>query len=332
LAGYDLALEGQDISFTFPTGDGEGFHDHSPEFKHTGVVLPPTHTDGGRDMLLHYNVWDYDSVIAMAPMSEAWIELWDEEWGDHEYRVTAVYEEGESEPSNMVYVNLFNNPPAAFQLVAPADNTVITVDSSNVESGQIATIWTPSGDADNDPILYYTYADFEYFTQQARWDSTTDQTSVFLEYSFFADFMTNPGYEVDELTFLWNVEAHDGTDSTAASGGPRTLIVNVNALYMGVDGNTLPDEFALYDNYPNPFNPRTNINYDVPEATDVTLDVYNLMGQRVRTLVSRHHEPGRYRVSWDATNDFGSPIASGMYIFKIHAKDFVSIKKMLLMK
>ena len=56
------------------------------------------------------------------------------------------------------------------------------------------------------------------------------------------------------------------------------------------------------------------------------------MGQRVRTLVSRHHEPGRYSVSWDATNDFGSPIASGMYIFKIHAKDFVSIKKMLLMK
>ena len=108
--------------------------------------------------------------------------------------------------------------------------------------------------------------------------------------------------------------------------------MNVNALYMGVDGNTLPDEFTLYDNYPNPFNPRTNINYDIPEATDVTLDVYNLMGQRVRTLVSRHHEPGRYSVSWDATNDFGSPIASGMYIFKIHAKDFVSIKKMLLMK
>ena len=137
---------------------------------------------------------------------------------------------------------------------------------------------------------------------------------------------------MDELTFLWNVEAHDGTDSTTAGGGPRTLIVNANALYMGVDGNTIPDQFALYDNYPNPFNPRTNINYDIPEATDVTLDVYNLMGQRVRTLVSRHHEPGRYSVSWDATNDFGSPIASGMYIFKIHAKDFVSIKKMLLMK
>ena len=106
----------------------------------------------------------------------------------------------------------------------------------------------------------------------------------------------------------------------------------MNNLYMGLDGNNLPDEFALYENYPNPFNPVTNINYDISEATDVTLEVYNLMGHRVRTLVSRHHEPGRYKAVWDATNDFGASVASGMYIYRIHAKDFVSVKKLLLMK
>ena len=330
LAGYD-DLAGQDISFRFPSGDGAAF-DHDPEFKHNGIVFPPTHADGSRDVLMHYNVWDYDSLIAEVPFNEAWIDLYDEEWGEHEYTVTAVYEEGVSEPSNMVFVNLFNNPPSNFQLVAPADGTVITIDSTNLASGQIAAIWTPSGDADNDPILYTNTSAFEYLGQPAVWDSTTDQTSMFLPYAWFAAFMTEPGYEVDELTVSWTVYASDGVDTTWAGGGPRTLIVNVQALYMGVDGNNLPDEFALYENYPNPFNPVTNINYDISEATDVTLEVYNLMGHRVRTLVSRHHEPGRYKAVWDATNDFGASVASGMYIYRVHAKDFVSIKKLLLMK
>ena len=68
---------------------------------------------------------------------------------------------------------------------------------------------------------------------------------------------------------------------------------------------SLPKEFALHNNYPNPFNPVTNITYDIPEATDVTLEIYNVMGQRVRTLAQGNHEPGRYQIVWSATNDIG---------------------------
>ena len=101
---------------------------------------------------------------------------------------------------------------------------------------------------------------------------------------------------------------------------------------LSVEEEVIPEVFALHNNYPNPFNPITNIGYDVPEVSDIRIDIYNLAGQKIRTLVSREHQPGRYKVQWNATNEFGSPVASGMYIYKIHAKNFVSVKKLLLMK
>ena len=101
---------------------------------------------------------------------------------------------------------------------------------------------------------------------------------------------------------------------------------------LALDDIGLPEVFALYNNYPNPFNPVTNITYDIPEVAQVTLDVYNIAGQKVRTLAQGLHEPGRYRIQWNATNDYGKPLSSGMYIYRIHAGDFVSVKKLILMK
>jgi len=90
--------------------------------------------------------------------------------------------------------------------------------------------------------------------------------------------------------------------------------------------------FALHNSYPNPFNPVTNIRYDIPEISDVTIEIYNLAGQKIKTLVSNEHQPGRYKIQWNATNDLGSPVSTGMYIYRIKAKDFISVKRLLLMK
>ena len=96
---------------------------------------------------------------------------------------------------------------------------------------------------------------------------------------------------------------------------------------------TLPEAFALADNFPNPFNPATTIKYALPQAADVELTVYNVVGQPVRTLVAEHQSAGRYVVEWDATNDSGHSLSSGMYFYRLQAgEEFLKAKKMLLLK
>ena len=96
---------------------------------------------------------------------------------------------------------------------------------------------------------------------------------------------------------------------------------------------TLPEAFALADNFPNPFNPATTIQYALPQAADVELTVYNVVGQPVRTLVAEHQSAGHYAVEWDATNDSGHSLSSGMYFYRLQAGGaFLEVKKMLLLK
>ena len=98
------------------------------------------------------------------------------------------------------------------------------------------------------------------------------------------------------------------------------------------DEAVLPIEFAMHQNYPNPFNPVTSIRYDIPSTSNVRISVYSLLGQKVKTLTNSMHQPGFYSAQWNGTNDMGSAVSSGVYICKINAGNYTSIKKMILMK
>ncbi|MEE4310769.1 MAG: T9SS type A sorting domain-containing protein [candidate division KSB1 bacterium] len=89
----------------------------------------------------------------------------------------------------------------------------------------------------------------------------------------------------------------------------------------------VPTEFALFQNYPNPFNPMTSIRYDIPKQANVTLKVYDMNGREVAELVNAKHDIGTHEIVWHADG-----IASGVYIYKISAGDFVSVRKLILMK
>ena len=97
-------------------------------------------------------------------------------------------------------------------------------------------------------------------------------------------------------------------------------------------GIELPTEYALYENYPNPFNPTTTIKYELPEVSEVSLVIYNLQGKSVRTLVSASLPAGSYTVDWDGRNDKGMQMASGAYLLKMSAGSFIQTKKLMLMK
>ncbi len=113
----------------------------------------------------------------------------------------------------------------------------------------------------------------------------------------------------------------------------RALGFNRLALPAPVALQTRPAVFSLADNYPNPFNPTTTLQYALPQVADVALTVYNVLGQPVRTLVAERQAAGRYAVEWDATNDQGHRLSAGMYFYRLQAGgDFREVKKMLLLK
>jgi len=94
----------------------------------------------------------------------------------------------------------------------------------------------------------------------------------------------------------------------------------------------IPETFGLEQNFPNPFNPVTTISYQIPEASDVSIGVYNMMGQKVADLVQAHVTAGFHNVVWDSHNLQGEPVSSGVYLYMITAGDFHAMKKMVLMK
>jgi len=115
-----------------------------------------------------------------------------------------------------------------------------------------------------------------------------------------------------------------------------TLDVVVRGVAVGPsgleDGEVLIGSYAVHQNYPNPFNPVTTIYYQLPRRSEVSLEVYNLLGQKVRTLVKADQEAGRYRAVWDARNDAGTLLGSGIYIYRFRAGNYSRVMKMILLK
>jgi hypothetical protein len=94
----------------------------------------------------------------------------------------------------------------------------------------------------------------------------------------------------------------------------------------------IPDHYALKQNYPNPFNPQTRIDYQLPHAGETTLKIYNIRGQEIATLVDGFQNTGFYSVTWNGTANGGIPVASGIYLFRLHSGNFSRTHKMILLK
>lgn len=94
----------------------------------------------------------------------------------------------------------------------------------------------------------------------------------------------------------------------------------------------LPGEFSLAQNAPNPFNPQTRISYDIPKATNVRLEIYNVLGQHVKTLVDEFQEPGSKSIIWDGRDNSGYTVSSGIYFYRMDAGEFSLTRKMMMLK
>jgi len=135
-----------------------------------------------------------------------------------------------------------------------------------------------------------------------------------------------PGEIVDAIrgvfTYSWGsykIEVRDANDFGAVAG--------INPNY-----NPIPLTYKLNQNFPNPFNPGTRIYFEIPQQQDIKIIIYNMLGQIVRTLITEPFNAGRHIVNWDGRDDSGNLAATGVYIYRIQAGDFIASKKMLLMK
>ena len=138
--------------------------------------------------------------------------------------------------------------------------------------------------------------------------------------------MENPRHE---MMFIYNELTENGPV------GPRTEDPVFENLAFSLTGDTdseLPTEYALSQNYPNPFNPTTQISFSLPTPGNVSLEVYNVLGQKVTTLVDGNMGAGNHVVEWDGKNSAGVGVSSGVYFYRIATDNFVDTKKMMMLK
>jgi len=124
----------------------------------------------------------------------------------------------------------------------------------------------------------------------------------------------------------------DSVDYTAAFFNSMDDCIEACFLASNDVINQLPHAFNLYNNYPNPFNPVTTLRYDLPEDALVNITIYDIMGRIVRTLINSQQNAGFKSIQWNATNDAGSPLSAGLYLYKIQADNLVQTRKMVLLK
>jgi hypothetical protein len=121
-------------------------------------------------------------------------------------------------------------------------------------------------------------------------------------------------------------------ENWAASEGYGTP-GSVNSVYLvNKYEPNIPEQFHVFNNYPNPFNPITTITYELPVNRHVNISIFNMLGRRVRTLVDQEMGAGTKSLIWNATNDYGKPVGAGVYLYQIQAGDFRQVKKMVLLK
>jgi hypothetical protein len=122
------------------------------------------------------------------------------------------------------------------------------------------------------------------------------------------------------------VEAAEDRSDLGAFG------IGCDPIILSTMGELMPIAYALHQNYPNPFNPVTTIQYDLPDNSQVQIAIYDMLGRKVRTLVSGFENAGFKAVQWQGKNDFGRSVGAGVYIYQIQAGDFLQTRKMILLK
>lgn len=221
------------------------------------------------------------------------------------WRVRGIKSDGT--PGNFSEYRRFTASSTALDaptLVFPANNAVGV-------STNVALVWNAVAGAEG------------YTARVSRNSAFTDLVGEQNVSEAHATFSLSPN-----AVYYWNVKARKGTTESWSEiwNFTTSLITDVD------EEESLPAVFALAQNYPNPFNPSTTIAFTVPKSGLVNIIVYNILGRKVRTLISESISAGTHSAVFDGKDDFGNPVASGIYIYRMRAGNFAETKKMIFVK
>lgn len=271
----------------------------------TGEAIVPIDTLGSDLAAEEDRVYEIrNNVLGFTPELLAWLDTKDSletySWHDDRgERFIAQYPKMVSE-NNIIEYPVFSDPPDPNVIVAYAEHRFNTgySDEGNpdprADRNGMAALTDDPLSAGPAPDEY----DFDY--------STTSQAYTHAE----------GGFPVGDLRWF-----------------PDKLAEWKDWIATGVEKrSSQPTDFALHQNYPNPFNPSTTISYQLNMASDVELAVFNSLGQKVKTLVKAKQAAGQHVVQWDALDEAGNKLGSGLYFYKLQSGDQVQVRKMLLVK
>ncbi len=220
-----------------------------------------------------------------------------------EFRITAHMDEG-TYASESAWGFSWDN------LAPPILENISAVNSG----GQIDLAWDASSAPDLAEYRIYRGDDNDFEPAENNLVGTTTT-------NYFGEHL---GTAVGQAAY--RITAMDIHDNESPPSGVVTV-----ALQTDID-QTLPTEYALRCNYPNPFNPVTSIRYELPRTSTVVLVIYDLQGRQVQTLVDQVQEAGYRSTLWNGTNGFGEAVSAGVYFYRLQAGNFVQTKKMILLK
>ena len=243
--------------------------------------------------------------------------------------IKAYVSDGTSKDSTSfkVTVTPVQDAPTAFDWVSS------TLDTINITKTNTADIygmeWGESIDVDGETVDYLVYAQIGVNPPEEVYDTTS--TTVQLDFKELADGAFESFPMLARATVKFSVIATDGIDTVKVTGDDRVLFV-IRYDYLSIESEGIPTQFALYENYPNPFNPTTTLRFDLPEVSDVTLSIYNMLGQKVKTFNMQSTPAGYHAIKWNGKNDHNQSVSGGVYIYKLQSRKEMQMRKMILLK